>query len=212
MQGTHDELELLIHSEQESRNVEFKVSFAWGKRQPRADLRAKVIRTILAMANTPDGGAIVIGKGNDGSLLGVQPPHLTTWTQDAVCEGANDHASPSVSVTVSKRTVDGKAFVVVQVAPFDAIPVACCKQLMVRDPTTQKDVCCLLKGGLYARSLHKIESALVASAEEMRDILDRALESARRRWVESNLRAGLIRFPTQEPTDADRFAAELGEI
>ena len=195
-------LEQFVTDGQERRHLEYKESFDW---KSQADVRAAVIRTILAMANTPDGGVIVIGVREDKRNQtfvpeGVRPEHLGRFTRDGVKAKVDEYADPYVDMQVDLVDHEGNTFVVIQVRPFDREPVICKRE---QGPH-------LLRGALYTRPPGTVESVPVRTHAEMRDIVDRAVEL--RLLPEMARIRSVCPAESGETTDPDRqaFDDQLG--
>lgn len=162
-------LELVFHGREE-RNLEYKQSMSW------ADLatRAKIAKSSMAMANLPDGGAIVIGVRKSGEVyepVGMGDDDMESFKQDDVMDWVNGYADPSVEITVRTATRDKSDFVVIQIKEFAQLPVICKKNGIEG----------LRKGALFTRSKRKYETAEVSGESEMREILDLAVDKEIRR-------------------------------
>lgn len=192
---SEDLIALILHGREE-RNLEYKSSLNWG------DARAKIAKAAIAMANIPDGGALVLGVQPDGSAEGMTLEDFSSFDQDSVQEFVNEYADPYVELSVTGDHLEGYGdFVLIQVQQFGELPVVCKKN----GPEN------LRRGAVYTRSRRKHETAEVGSQTEMREILDRAVDSQIRQ-----LRArGLL--PTPAPYDVTpehrtRFEAELSGL
>lgn len=86
---------------------------------------------------------------------------------------------------------DGKRFVVITVEEFRHSPVICTKTLQVAGATV------LRIGALYVRGRRKPESVEVSTYEEMRDLIDLAVEKGVQRFGAQMRQAGLV--PTEPP-------------
>jgi hypothetical protein len=80
--------------------------------------------------------------------------------------------------------------VLVRVYQFDDIPVLCAKDL--HDPGKTAPV--LRRGACYVRARHKPETSEIPSEEEMRELLELAIDIGVRKFVARAQKAGL--FPT----------------
>lgn len=193
-------IDLILHGSEE-RNLEYKSSFPWSKSG--ANVKARVIKTVLGMANITDGGVVVVGVTEDNgtfNLDGMNARHIATFTQDRVQADVNAFADPYVEVTVSPRQLeDGKKFIVIQVRPFDQIPVICKKDGPER----------LRSGAMYTRPRRKIETVEVPSQTEMREIVERAVDSGVAMYLERARRLGLLPSATPPDFDAKRFEEQL---
>ena len=186
----------LVRNPMESRAVEYKCSETWD------NLKNKIVKACLAMANLRDGGYIVIGvkrKGVHGQLVatGMQPEHLQTWDVDKVQQYVNKYAEPYVHLEIRFLQDDNKQFVVIRVKQFDTVPVLCRKDLPEEN---------LHKGDLLVRPPGTIESRRVQTAEEMRAVLDIAIDIGVQKFLQ---RAREVRLLPISPSDEELFNKQL---
>lgn len=192
----HELIELVLHGREE-RNLEYKGCVNWD--DPAA--RARITKTVLAMSNIRDGGAIVIGveqKGETFRRRGLRAADRDSFTQDGVSSHVNEFADPFAEVTVSRVSHEGLEFVVIQVKEFAELPVIC-----KRDGAAG-----LRRGALYTRPRRLHESAEVPSQAEMREIVDAAVEKGIRALQARIGRAGL-EIVEPEARHRKRFEDEL---
>ena len=192
--------EELLARGHEATGVEFKGA------GPRTDLllQAKVIRAAMGMSNRRDGGLVVIGVSEDSSGLsptGLSDEQLVTWGQDHISTTFANYADPSIEFETQVLGYKGVNLVVLQVEAFREIPVLCKKQLSVKGRQELKE------GACYVRSRRKPETAEVSTQEDMRDMLDLAVEKALRKWVGQAQTAGLLlpALPATPSTQSTRF-------
>jgi predicted HTH transcriptional regulator len=186
----------LIRLGREERFLEYKCSVAFG------DIKSKIVRTAMAMANCRDGGTIVIGVALENGQFaptGVAAAHLASYDSDDVQAAINRHADPYVRTELHRVELDGKTFLAIVVHEFDEIPVVC-----------KKDGLDLRQGAIYTRAYRMPESCEVRSQTEMREIIELATEKAVRVFIRRVQSVGL---PLPRPTtDAARFDKQLGEL
>jgi len=185
----------------ERRHTEFKGP---GRRTDKAFL-AKVVRAVLGLANTPDGGVVIIGVEDDGTKLtptGLSKSEAATWGYDDLHASLANYADPFVECEVAPLKLDDCTFVVIEVREFGEIPVLCKKDL--------GDT--LRRGALYVRRRGKIETVEVPSHVEMREVIERAAEIRARNILAAAARVGLAHEPPDVPTAAERFAAEAQDL
>ncbi|MGA2231082.1 MAG: ATP-binding protein, partial [Tepidisphaeraceae bacterium] len=106
----------------EDRRREFKRSGPWNQ------LKFKIARAALAMANTHGGGLIVLGVQDDGqgcTPAGMSGDHMETYNDDEIKTFVNQHADPYVSCSIYRAAIDEKKFIVIDVAEFEEFPVVC---------------------------------------------------------------------------------------
>lgn len=182
------EVETLLSGAEETDVLEFKAAIPWN--------RNLFVKDILAMANVIDGGRIVVGV-EDGTFnrQGLTPDQLATYSIDAMRDAIAPFAEPRV---VFRRDIvtdlAGRAYVIIEVAPFEDVPVIC-----------RRDGDDVRAGVIYYRSrTRRPQSAAIASAAEMRDVVERAAALSARR-----LRR--IGFVPDVPVGPD-YTRELGGL
>jgi len=172
----------LILAGRESQNLEYKQSMTWNDRTN----KAKITKSILAMSNTRDGGAIVIGEEQqtDGTFKpnGMNPTDASSFDYDNVTSHVAEYADPYVNFSLSPIEYDGKKFIIIQVEEFEEIPVICKKSYGNL----------LHHGRIYTRTRRMPESAGISSQTEMREIIDMAIDKGIRRFYQRLFR---IEFP-----------------
>ncbi len=196
-----DDLRMTIAFGRERRNTEFKGP---GRRTDKAFL-AKVVRAVLGLANTPDGGVVVIGVADDGSRLtprGLSKTEAATWGYDDLHASLANYADPFVECEVAPVKLEDNTFVVIEVRAFSEFPVLCKKDFADT----------LRKGALYVRRRGKIETVEVPSHVEMREVIERAAEIRARAILASAARVGLTGEQPHLPSAAEHFAAEAQDL
>src|SRR2546430_17283475 len=67
---TNDDIRSLLLQRAETPNLDYKAGFAWTKEN--RDLKYELVRDLIAMANTEDGGCIIFSvRDNDLDFVGV---------------------------------------------------------------------------------------------------------------------------------------------
>jgi len=165
---------------------------------------------MLAMTNRRDGGTVIVGVREEttGLILdGVTPLQATSWTHDDLSDTAAEYANPRVVFNSYTVVLDGQTVVVIEVEEFADVPVVCKrtlqegKQLLLRD------------GAVYVRSNRKPESREVANYDEMRELIDIAIDKGVRRFVARARVAGLDVAGAPPPEDGESaFRAERGDL
>jgi predicted HTH transcriptional regulator len=155
-----NELEQLLEAAVESPGLDFKASIPW-------DVHG-LVKDFLAMANTEDGGVLVIGVSEESSPAsgfrrdGVSSTIAATYDPDIMKDQVAAFADPFVEFAVS-FVLDSKGlnYVVIRVLPFLEQPVICKKE--------GKDV---HSGEIYYRKPHaRPQSCRIDSAYDMRNML-----------------------------------------
>ncbi len=199
---TDEEFADLLSLGHERRGIEFKGC------RPRTDrvFFAKVARAAIGMANRRNGGYVIIGvEDSSGTLTptGLCAEDLRTWKYDDVAVSISGYADPSIGFELETMTYLSNKYIVITVYEFEEIPILC------------KNNCgdVLRKGACYVRSRHKPETSEIPSQEEMRELLELATEKRLRKFLAQAKAAGLTNLAIlQQPTDADLFARQLGEL
>src|SRR5215210_4879809 len=141
------------------------------------------------MANRRDGGRVIIGVEDDAGILtpkGLDGAQLESWrSYDDVAASINEYASPSVSFEKEFLPYQGHDIVILHVAEFEAIPILCRMEYQSsigKGSPKNQDRTILRKGACYVRSRHKPETSEIPSEEEMRELLDLAIEKGVRTY------------------------------
>ena len=204
------ELLELIDRGRETRQVEMKASMDFSERR----VKAKIAKAAMAMANTRDGGLIILGmreiENDQFDPEGVTIEHQQSMTQDRVSSSIMEFLSPYVQVAVKTVSDDerprlkDKVLVVVEVREFDEVPILRKRQYQDEG---------LREGGVYIRSFERNESREVQTEAEMRELIDLATEKRLRKHLAMTHRAGgeVVSATQQEQPDAERFRAQLEE-
>jgi len=165
------------------------------------------------MANRRDGGRVIIGVKCSPSVvnrIGLTESQLKTWNYDDVASKLAEYAEPSISFDLEGKECGGKNYVVLETKEFEQMPILCKKDY----PEV------LRKGACYVRSRRKPETTEIPTQEDMRDLLDLAIEKGLRKYVTLAYRAGvglvpISAVPTPSPalaTDQELYDKELGDL
>ena len=186
----------------EQRGVEFKGP---GSKKDK-HLFAKVTRAAQSMANRRDGGIVIIGidenRNGELNLVGLTDQDLLGWERDELGDSFAEFSDPPFSFEVETLGYEGKSFVVITVDEFADIPILCKKSF--------PDV--LRKGACYVRTRRKPETVEIPSQENMRDLLELAIEKGVRRFIQQAFSAGLSLSPETISTDAQLFDNQINNF
>lgn len=189
----------------ERHGVEFKRGFARVDRGPRF---CGVVRAVLGMSNRRDGGLVVIGVEDDGTLSGLTDAELLTWNDRESLRGAlAPYADPFIDFELETKSfaegdLAGRHFVILHVRQFDQIPVLCAAGCADGRDTI------LRTGALYVRSRERVETVEVSTQAQMRELVDLAVDRGIRAWLSRNQAAGItLQFAPAADADA-AFARE----
>jgi hypothetical protein len=157
----------LISLKCEGKNLDYKQSLNWKTATP--DQKAAIIKDVLAMANTQDGGKIIFGiRDRDFEPVGLTDEEFQSFDATPFGDFLSRYADPPFACVLHKYEIDGKRFVVVEIPEFNAVPIICKadandgRQMIVK------------RGALYVRT-HRAASEAVPDAETMRDLMNRAV-------------------------------------
>ena len=220
MAEAEDRLSRLITHGREERYLEYKgsgpgESLRWSGNADTGDndntVREKLARSIMAMANLEEGGDIVLGMEQVGpdnwDAAGLSDDAANTFRQDSVQEWVNERADPSVQLTVYQHAWRSKQFVIVRVQGFDEVPV-----VGVRGTGSRQG---LRESAMYVRSRGKHETAEVSAYEDMRSLLDRAIDIGIERRLKpfGRLLESLLQLPTGgSRMDEERFQQRQDDL
>ena len=176
----------------EKEDLEFKSGMAWD------DLRSRIVKAALGMANLQGGGYIIVGvrENRDGAAheIDAMPAEIArTYSPDDMSEYLNAHADPDIDVEVVRFKHDEGYVVAIKVHEFRETPVICKKAI---DGYVKRDV-------LYCRS-PKPETVPV-NGKIMREVIDMAVDKGIVR------QAGRVRSYGIRQTSADPFSEESSE-
>lgn len=194
---TDREFEDILALGHERRGTEFKGP------GPRSDKRffAKVVRAVLGMANHRDGGLVILGvEDRSGTIkpVGLTNTDLATWSYDDISSSLAAYADPSVSFDRQVLTYKDCTYIILRVHEFEELPVLC------RQDYSKGTEVVLRRGACYVRSRHKPETSEIPSQEDMRDLLDLAIDKGVRKFVARGVKGGLISIdPSVVPLTPD---------
>lgn len=175
---------------------------------------AGLTKDILALANSRDGGVIVLGKQESppGRFVpvGLSESQAASFETTKVATWVNNHCSPPVNLTCCRQENQGRQFLVIAVSEFHDVPVICTKQYELSVAGKPPKVL-LRKGAVYVRTANA-ESAPLSSVEEMRQLIGLAT-TKRADQMLGMFQAMLKGRPllTEKP-DEELFLAERAEI
>jgi predicted HTH transcriptional regulator len=195
---TDEEFKSIIDYGYEQRSIEYKCSQFWD------NLKQKIAKTAMGMANLRDGGIIIIGvtKKNDHyEPDGMLNEHIDTFNSDNVQSYINSFADPPIPLEIYKKEWNDKQFIIIRIHCFYDYPIIC-KKDSIND---------LRKGAVYIRSKRTPETCEVQSLNDMREIIDIATEKGIIRYMEMQKR---IESPKiiKEKTNSEKFNNQLGEL
>lgn len=167
---SEEDIKQLLAIKTETKNLDYKESLNW-ESGPK-DLKLEMVKDILAMANTQDGGKIVFGvRDNDFEFIGMPEDDFKSFDQSKVNDLLHKYTDPNHSCQVYKHSIDGKYLVIIQVPEFVEAPIICKTDV---NSSVDRTKLILKEGQIYVRT-DKATSEVIPSAQEMRELLGRAL-------------------------------------
>ncbi len=165
---SEDTLRQLLARRTELKNLDYKELMNWASASN--DEKCELVKDVLAMLNTQDGGQIIIGvQDKTCDPVGLTDTDFASFDPTRLNDFLHKYTDPLASCEVQKLTVDVKKFIVIDVHEFKDTPIIC-----KADANSSTNKLILKRGGLYIRT-DKATSELISSVEEMRGLLGRAL-------------------------------------
>jgi hypothetical protein len=199
---TESDFKQLLGKNAELKNHDFKLTINW--ETSTKEERGKLIKDILAMTNTQDGGNILFGvRDEDYEFVGMPEDAFSTLDSAKVNDLLHRYADPKVSCEVFKLKIDGKLAACISVAEFQETPNICKETLNSSD----NKAVILRAGAVYIRS--DDGKSITAGAHEIRELLGRALIKRRDGLLE-DIRGLLLGKPKlPDKTVEEQYAAEI---
>lgn len=202
----------ILSAPNESKAVEFKPSIEWPQKidtLQNSDKAQEIIKSILAMSNSRDGGKIILGVEKDAptkkyTLKGMNPSELSTYDQDLIFQQARNFGTPEPKFEILNVEYEKMNFIVFAIQVFAFTPIIC------KNPKNKLNK--LDDAAVYIRT-DKPESKKVTDPLEMAEIIDLAVErelntfSARMRQVFQTMSD--VKISRNPRNDQNRFDEEL---
>lgn len=155
----------------------------------------------MAMSNTPDGGAVVVGvsENDDGTFTpeGMSARDYESFVPDNIAAQTARYADPPIEMRTVKGSYDGMLFVVVEVEGFTDVPTVCRQG-------TQSGRRSLREGAVYIRPPGTPRTEEIHTYRDMRDIIEQAVE----RRIDRFRDLGLLPEATGDQVTRDRQALD----
>jgi predicted HTH transcriptional regulator len=191
--------------------VEYKRSEPWDR------IKFALARAALGLVNLDGGGVIVVGvsESQPGRFHaeGMQPEHLATYVPDTVQEQLSRYGNPRITVAARQEDYQGRTYLVIQVRGFEKTPVVAARDT---PPDTPQSIRC---GILYVRPNTGRAETRPANAQDMADVISRAVGKGLRDFVRTAHEAGLRLVEATPsvggpaPPDIDAlYAQERGDL
>src|SRR5271165_7233608 len=143
---TEDTLKTLLARRTELKNLDYKQLMNWASASN--DDKCELVKDILAMMNTQDGGQIIIGvEDKTCDPIGLTEGDFTSFDPTRVNDFVHKFTDPLASCQVQKLTLDGKKFLIIDVPEFTDVPIIC-----KADANSSDNKLILKRGGVYTRT------------------------------------------------------------
>jgi len=193
----------LVQVGEELRNLEYKGPMKWDDEMT----KTKITKAALAMSNIRDGGWIVIGMKelNNGKYerVGLTKEEADTFNHDHISSHINVYADPPVQFHVNPQDCEGKKYVMVKIDEFEKLPVICKKDYRRAE---------LKQGKIYVRTRRKNENSEVSTPDEMREIINLAVDKNTRAFVARLQKVGVIPIRAVLDAEEEAFRKQLGDL
>lgn len=166
-----EELQQFIFRGSEQVNIEYKQSMNWGN----TDAKIVILKAMLAMSNTKDGGVIVVGVNDDGEPKGMNKKDLESYIYDYIAAWFKDKIMPMIDFTINcgkvlKSKEEILFFVIIEVRESKNLPIIYTgKNVQTK---SYKKPTSLRKNALYVRSKSPIESREISNYSEWQDFVE----------------------------------------
>ena len=165
---TESDMRELLELKAENKNLDYKQSLNWITAA--TEMKAGIVKDLLAMANTQDGGRIIFGvRDGDFEAVGLTDDEFRSFDTTRIVDFLNRYADPSFGCVVHKFIIDEKKLVGIEIPEFADVPVIC--KADMNDANGRQ---ILKRGATYIRT-DRAASEVVSSAEAMRELINRAL-------------------------------------
>jgi hypothetical protein len=203
MDNDSEEILRIINQKQENKNIDYKECFNWINAQN--DQKFDIVKDILAMSNTKDGGKIIFGlKDKTFEHIGLSKDDFSSFDQTKINDFLQKYTDPKYSCQVIKKQINDKYVIVIDMPEFADDPIICKRD--AHSSVNQEQI--LKKGQIYIRT-ENATSQMLPSAQEMRELLGRAIAKKGDNLL--RMIEGLIKGKEVVPTQnaLDKYNAEI---
>lgn len=151
--------------------------------------KVKIIQAILAMANHPNGGVVVVGvkekKNGEFVPVGLSKRQYDSFKLDHISNEIKNYCSPPVQFKMTRNFMEikgkKKRFVVFQVSESKEFPVICAQKFLYNKAKADYgDNILLRENAIYIRSRSPIGSREIQNIHEWQELIYRIMERSRR--------------------------------
>ncbi len=161
---TDQDIKTLLEAKNETPNRDYKETLVWNRNN--RDKCLDVVKDILAMANTQNGGKIIFGvRDSDLEFIGLSDESYQSFDVTSVNQLLHNYADPTFTCAVIKTQINGNRVALIDVPEFSEIPIIC-----KDSANSSQNIEILKKGAVYIRT-KGCSSEPISKADEMRGIL-----------------------------------------
>lgn len=193
----------LIDRQGEDRSLDYKAAMAFTDNA----VKGKLLKCIMAFANTRDGGYILIGVEQIDlhfEAMGVTPEQARSFDPTKIGDFARNYCSTLPRVTTREVAIGEVRVLLLRVAEFADEPIVCTSDLH----DSQKNSI-LRKGNIYVRT-EDARCVAIDSSETMRSFLDLAVQKRGEGLLEQ-IRGlvGAAPITSGSASPAEQYATEI---
>jgi hypothetical protein len=177
----YKEFKRIIEAQYETRKVEFKGPYKWGKKANISAIQATTIKSLIALSNLFLGGVLIIGikqKGKEFGEVGLSKEEFESFNDYDQIKGVVDgyvYTNTNFNMQYTKN-LENRYFVLFRVAGFNDYPLVCKKNLLVNGNLF------LERDAIYVRGKSSGASSDKASYQELKEIIDISVKKVFRYW------------------------------
>jgi hypothetical protein len=194
----------LLGQQAETRSLDYKGPMEFGPDRP---LKAKVVKCLMAFANSQDGGSMLIGVKEDAGKFvpdGLTPEQADSFDQSKIGDFARTLCSELPDFIVYRAEVGGALLVLIEIREFREEPILATKDVSDGDKPIMR------RGALYIRT-EDAKCEEPKSDKEMRRLIRLAVRKQGDALIGQIRELVGSRAASVEPPDSGLFAAELSE-
>jgi predicted HTH transcriptional regulator len=174
------------------------------------DERARLIRHMIGLGNSRDGGHLLIGVDNaTKKATGLTLEQASSWDPSPITEALSQFGAPVPRIDICQgEASDRHLLVLVHVAEFDQQPCVCIQNHARKESGLESERLILRKGALYVRTVGAITRE-IDSEPMMRDLLKRAYARTGQGLLQQIKELIDTHVPDAPKLDSSRYDAEL---
>lgn len=196
----NDVLKIIANNKTENKNIDYKETIKWSNKEKEKSI--DIIKDILAMSNTTDGGKIIIGvEDKTFDLVGMPDEDFNSFDNSIVNTLFANYADPKHYCEVFKfNDINGKKVIVINVPEYNELPIIC--KIGYNNNVTKKQI--LQEGQIYIRTDSGETRTIAVSSEVMRSFLTRAISKKSDNLL-NNIKLLLTGKASETPEDISKI-------